>query len=342
MKVTMIGAGGWGTAMVVCLAGRHDDLVLYCRKEETAEQLRQVGENKEYLPGVRIPRSVKITSCLETAADGADVVILATPSKAVKETTEKLLPYLKKEAVVVCAAKGLADKEGHRLSEVIKDILHDVTDRIVVLSGPNHAEEVGKGLPAATVVASEVPEAVEIVQDLFMSPVFRVYRSHDIRGVEYGGALKNIIALACGVLDGLGLGDNSKAALMTRGLVEMTRFGVYFDAKKETFSGLSGMGDLVATCSSTHSRNHAAGILLGKGKTAQEITEGTHMVVEGMRTAVLVNEIAHREHIEMPVTEEVCKLLEGEHTVAESLDNLMNRAKKAEIETYLEPGELEL
>lgn len=338
MKVTMIGSGGWGTAMIVQLAGRHDDLVLYCRREETATKLRSTRENKEYLPGIRIPVHVKITSDPEKAISGADVVILATPSKAIKETVEKLSLYLKKEAVVVCASKGLADKEGHRLSDVIKDILKNITDRIVVLSGPNHAEEVGQGLPAATVAASEIPEAVEIVQDLFMSPVFRVYRSRDIRGVEYGGALKNIIALACGVLAGLGLGDNSKAALMTRGLVEMTRFGVYFGAKKETFSGLSGMGDLVATCTSSHSRNHRAGFLLGKGKTAKEIMEGTHMVVEGMRTAVLVNEIARKKNIEMPVTEEVCQLLTGEHTVEEAVENLMNRAKKAEMETYLDAG----
>lgn len=338
MKVTMIGSGGWGTAMIVQLAGRHDDLVLYCRREETATKLRSTRENKEYLPGIRIPVHVKITSDPEKAISGADVVILATPSKAIKETVEKLSLYLKKEAVVVCASKGLADKEGHRLSDVIKDALKNITDRIVVLSGPNHAEEVGQGLPAATVAASEIPEAVEIVQDLFMSPVFRVYRSRDIRGVEYGGALKNIIALACGVLAGLGLGDNSKAALMTRGLVEMTRFGVYFGAKKETFSGLSGMGDLVATCTSSHSRNHRAGFLLGKGKTAKEIMEGTHMVVEGMRTAVLVNEIARKKNIEMPVTEEVCKLLTGEHTVEEAVENLMNRAKKAEMETYLDAG----
>ena len=200
-----------------------------------------------------------------------------------------------------------------------------------------NAEEVGLGLPAATVAASEVPEAVQIVQDVFMRPVFRVYRSDDIRGVEYGGALKNIVALACGVQDGIGLGDNCRAALMTRGLVEMARFGVHFGARRETFFGLSGMGDLVATCTSTHSRNHRAGLMLGKGKTAKEICEGTHMVVEGMRTAFLVNEIARREHIDMPITEEVCRLLEGEHTAQEALENLMTRAKKAEIETYLEP-----
>lgn len=333
----MIGSGGWGTAMVTSLAARHDDLELYCRREEAARELKETRENKEYLPGVRIPVHVKITSDLEKAVSGADCVVLSTPSKAVEITAEAMAPFMKKNAVAVCASKGLADEAGHRLSEIISEKFSSVTDRIVVLSGPNHAEEVGLGLPAATVAASEVPEAVQIVQDVFMRPVFRVYRSDDIRGVEYGGALKNIVALACGVQDGIGLGDNCRAALMTRGLVEMARFGVHFGARRETFLGLSGMGDLVATCTSTHSRNHRAGLMLGKGKTAKEICEGTHMVVEGMRTAFLVNEIARREHIDMPITEEVCRLLEGEHTAQEALENLMTRAKKAEIETYLEP-----
>lgn len=335
MKIAMIGSGGWGTAMVTSLAARHDDLELYCRREEAARELKETRENKEYLPGVRIPVHVKITSDLEKAVSGADCVVLSTPSKAVEITAEAMAPFMKKNAVAVCASKGLADEAGHRLSEIISEKFSSVTDRIVVLSGPNHAEEVGLGLPAATVAASEVPEAVQIVQDVFMRPVFRVYRSDDIRGVEYGGALKNIVALACGVQDGIGLGDNCRAALMTRGLVEMARLGVHFGARRETFFGLSGMGDLVATCTSTHSRNHRAGLMLGKGKTAKEICEGTHMVVEGMRTAFLVNEIARREHIDMPITEEVCRLLEGEHTAQEALENLMTRAKKAEIETYL-------
>lgn len=308
----MIGAGGWGTAMMISLAGRHKDLVLYCRKPETAEKLNRERENKEYLPGVHLPEVIRITSDLKEAVEGAGCVVICTPSKAVADTAGKIAKWLEKDAVVVSASKGLADDEGHRLSEVIAQKVAGITDRIVALSGPNHAEEVGAGLPCATVAASEVPEAVQIVQDLFMSPVFRVYRSDDIRGVEYGGALKNIMALACGVLDGIKLGDNSRAALMTRGLVEMTRFGVRFGAKMNTFFGLSGMGDLVVTCTSSHSRNHTAGVMMGEGKTAKEIVEGTNMVVEGMRTALLVHEIAKREHIDMPITEEVCCLINGE------------------------------
>ena len=330
----MIGAGGWGTTMMISLAGRHKDLVLYCRKPETAEKLNRERENKEYLPGVHLPEVIRITSDLKEAVEGAGCVVICTPSKAVADTAGKIAKWLEKDAVVVSASKGLADDEGHRLSEVIAQKVAGITDRIVALSGPNHAEEVGAGLPCATVAASEVPEAVQIVQDLFMSPVFRVYRSDDIRGVEYGGALKNIMALACGVLDGIKLGDNSRAALMTRGLVEMTRFGVRFGAKMNTFFGLSGMGDLVVTCTSSHSRNHTAGVMMGEGKTAKEIVEGTNMVVEGMRTALLVHEIAKREHIDMPITEEVCCLINGEHTARKALEVLMARAKKAESETY--------
>lgn len=330
----MIGAGGWGTAMMISLAGRHKDLVLYCRKPETAEKLNRERENKEYLPGVHLPEVIRITSDLKEAVEGAGCVVICTPSKAVADTAGKIAKWLERDAVVVSASKGLADDEGHRLSEVIAQKVAGITDRIVALSGPNHAEEVGAGLPCATVAASEAPEAVQIVQDLFMSPVFRVYRSDDIRGVEYGGALKNIMALACGVLDGIKLGDNSRAALMTRGLVEMTRFGVRFGAKMNTFFGLSGMGDLVVTCTSSHSRNHTAGVMMGEGKTAKEIVEGTNMVVEGMRTALLVHEIAKREHIDMPITEEVCCLINGEHTARKALEVLMARAKKAESETY--------
>ena len=296
--------------------------------------MRASRENREYLPGAHIPEKIRITSSLEEAVKGAGCVIICTPSHVVQEMAARLKPWLMKDAVVVCASKGLADSEGHRLSEGISKEVGTITDRIVALSGPNHAEEVGIGLPCATVAASAVPEAVQIVQDLYMSPVFRVYRSDDIRGVEYGGALKNIMALACGVLDGIGLGDNCRAALMTRGLVEMTRFGVHFGAQMTTFFGLSGMGDLVCTCTSVHSRNHRAGMMMAKGMTADEISRSTNMVVEGIRTARLVHEIALREHIDMPITEEVCHLITGDHNAREALEILMTRAKKAESETY--------
>lgn len=341
MKITMIGAGGWGTAMVMLLSARNPDVWLYCRNPETARRLRETRINEDYLAGVKIPAHVQITSDLEKAVSGADCVILCTPSSVVETMTAGLAPFLKQNAVVVSASKGLSEK-GFRLSQVIEERLTGITDRIVALSGPNHAEEVGRGMPAATVAASRVPEAVQLVQDIYMGPVFRVYRSDDIIGVEYGGALKNIIALACGVIDGLGLGDNSRAALMTRGLVEMTRFGTHFGGKMSTFFGLSGMGDLVVTCTSTHSRNHAAGLLLSQGKTAADIIQGTRMVVEGIRTASIVHAIAEREEIRMPITNEVFHVLQGDYTPGESIQHLMNRAKKAETEVQLPGSEFNL
>ncbi|MDY6085059.1 MAG: NAD(P)H-dependent glycerol-3-phosphate dehydrogenase [Dialister sp.] len=342
MKIAMIGSGGWGTAMMIELSKRNDQLVMYCRNEETARILRETRYNNEYLEGIRIPDSISISSDLEETVTGASYVILCTPSAVTEETARRIAPWLTKDAVVICASKGLADNKAHRLSEVIQSALSGITDNIVALSGPNHAEEVGRGLPTATVAASPVPRAVQLAQDLFMSPSFRVYRSQDIKGVEYGGALKNIIALACGVQDGLGLGDNCRAALMTRGLVEMTRFGVYFGARMSTFFGLSGMGDLIATCTSEHSRNHKAGLFLAKGMTAADIQSRTHMVVEGIRTAFLVNEIAKRHEIDMPITEEVCRVLEGEHSAMDALEILMGRAKKAEEESYLPGSEYNL
>lgn len=342
MKITMVGAGGWGTAMILLLADRNSNVWLYCRKPDTAAKLRETRINDAYLPGVRIPDAVRITSDLEEAVSGADCIILCTPSVAVEGMAEQMKPWVKKNAVVVCASKGLASHDGLRLSQVLETEFSSVTDRIVALSGPNHAEEVGRGMPAATVAASRIPEAVQIVQDIYMGPVFRVYRSDDIIGVEYGGALKNIIALACGVIDGLGLGDNSRAALMTRGLVEMTRFGTHFGAKMSTFFGLSGMGDLVVTCTSQHSRNHSAGLLLAQGKTADEIVAGTKMVVEGIRTAGIVYEIAEKEGIRMPITSEVYHVLQGDYTPMDSIEHLMSRAKKAETEVSLPGSEFNL
>lgn len=342
MKISMIGAGGWATAMMHVLSKKHNSLFLYCRNEEKAEKLRRTRINEEYLPGVTLSDKITISSNLKEVVNNADCVIICTPSKVVEETARKISHYLKKDAVVVCASKGLADNKGTRLSEVIKENLSNITNKIVTLSGPNHAEEVGQGKPCATVAASEVESAVRFVQDMFMSPCFRVYRSDDICGVEYAGALKNIIAIACGVQDGLGLGDNCRAALMTRGLTEITRFGIFFNAKMSTFLGLAGMGDLIATCTSIHSRNYRAGKTLSEGKTAIDIIKSTNMVVEGIRTARLVNEIAAKNGIEMPITKEICRLLDGTHKPEESLEVLMTRSKKSEIEGYLLDTEINL
>ena len=338
----MIGAGSWGTAMVRLLAARNENVFLYCRNPETARRMAKVRENEAYLPGVKIQDSVHITSDPEEAVSGAECVILCTPAMASEKTAEMIAPYLMPGVTVASASKGLANDSGRRITEVIGEKLAGKTDRIVVISGPNHAEEIGRDLPAATVAAGTVPEAVALIQDIFMGPIFRVYRSDDIVGVEYGGSLKNIIAIACGLLDGLRFGDNARAALMTRGLVEMTRFGMHYGAKMSTFFGLSGMGDLVATCSSLHSRNHAAGVALAKGKTATEITGSTKMVVEGIRTTEIVHDIAEKEGISMPITHEIYHVLYGDYAPEEAIVHLMNRAKKAETEEHLPGSELNL
>jgi glycerol-3-phosphate dehydrogenase (NAD(P)+) len=342
MKISMIGAGSWGTAMVRLLAARNDNVWLYARNPETARRMADVRENEAYLPGVKIPESVHITSDLEEAAAGAECVILCTPAGAAEKTAESIAPFLMPGVTVASASKGLANDAGQRITEVIGEKLAAKTNRIVVISGPNHAEEVGRGLPAATVAAGTEPEAVALIQDIFMGPVFRVYRSDDIVGVEYGGCLKNIIAIASGMLDGLGYGDNSRAALMTRGLAEMTRFGRHYGAKMSTFFGLSGMGDLVVTCISEHSRNRAAGIALTQGKNVSEITGGTKMVVEGIRTTKIVHDIAEKEGISMPVTNEVYHVILGEYSPKDAIVHLMNRAKKAETEEHLPGSDLNL
>ena len=330
MKIAMIGAGGWGTAMMISLAGRHKDLVLYCRKPETAEKLNRERENKEYLPGVHLPEVIRITSDLKEAVEGAGCVVICTPSKAVADTAGKIAKWLEKDAVVVSASKGLADDEGHRLSEVIAQKVAGITDRIVALSGPNHAEEVGAGLPCATVAASEVPEAVQIVQDLFMSPVFRVYTSPDMLGIELGGALKNVIALAAGMADGLGYGDNTKAALITRGIAEISRLGIDMGGRMETFAGLTGIGDLIVTCASMHSRNRRAGILIGKGYTMEEAMNEVQMVVEGVYSAKAGMKLAEAYGIDMPIVEQVNQVLFDGKPAKEAVNDLMLRDRRIE------------
>ena len=331
MKVAMIGAGGWGTAMMISLAARHDDLFMYCRNPETAQEIQKSRENKNYLPGCRIPLHVKITSNLETAVKGAGCVILCTPSHAVEAMAESLVPWLEKDTVVVCASKGLADHAGHRLSEVITDKVKGITKKIVVLSGPNHAEEVGRGLPCATVAASEVPEAVQVVQDLFMSPVFRVYTSPDITGIELGGALKNVIALAAGTADGLGYGDNTKAALITRGIAEIARLGTAMGAHAETFYGLSGIGDLIVTCASVHSRNRKAGYLIGQGRTMQQAMDEVQMIVEGVYSAKAGLTLSKKFGIETPIIQAVNQVLFENKNPKQAVDELMQRMKKDEL-----------
>lgn len=326
----MIGAGGWGTAMVSQLAQKHQDIILYSRNKKVLKDIADTHENPDYVKGVYIPEHVQLTADLERAAQ-ADVVILATPSLAIEETARAVAPYLQKNTLVISTAKGLS-REGERLSTVIAEQLSGVTTRIAVLSGPNHAEEVGKGQPAASVVAAADKETALAAQDVYMMPHFRVYFSTDLVGVEYGGALKNIIALAAGVTDGLQYGDNTRAALITRGLTEIARFARHYGAETSTLFGLSGMGDLIVTCTSVHSRNHAAGYALGQGTSLAEVLGNTNKVVEGVRTTRIVYPLAKQFGIEMPITEQVYRVLGGEADPRDALRTLMNREKKAEVQ----------
>ena len=329
MQIAMIGAGAWGIAMARSLVEVHPNVCLYARNAETVAEMTKTRQHAAYLPGVLLPNQVKITADLEAAVTNADVVVLATPSKAIGTMAEAIRPWLLENALVISAAKGLSPSGG-RLSEDIRVALAGVTEEIAVISGPNHAEEVGRLLPAATVVAAARKETAMRAQDVYMLPHLRAYYSTDIFGVEYGGALKNIIALAAGAVDGVGYGDNTRATLITRGLAEIVRYAAHFGARNETLFGLSGMGDLIVTCTSKHSRNHEAGRALAQGLTETQITQGTKKVVEGIRSTHIVYPVAQREGIEMPITEQVYRVLSGESLLQNALQNLMTRAKKEE------------
>ena len=281
------------------------------------------------MPGIIFPESVSFTDDISCCA-GADIVIMATPSHGVRGTARKMAPYIKDGQIVVNISKGIEEGTYLTLSKVIKE---EVPNCIVaVMSGPSHAEEVSRKIPTTNVVACEDEATARFIQDAFMNPNFRIYTNPDVLGVELGGSLKNVIALCAGILDGMGLGDNTKAALMTRGLVEMSRLGVAMGAKAETFNGLSGVGDLIVTCTSMHSRNRRAGILIGQGKTADEACSEVKMVVEGVRTCRAAKELSEKVGVEMPIVNEAYKVLFEDRSASDALKNLMGRDKKHETE----------
>lgn len=327
--VAVIGSGSWGTALAIQLVKAGNKVILWSFKKEEAESIIKYKENKEFLPGVEIPDEICVTYNDEDVAD-ADMMILATPSKFVRNMITKFKPYIKENEIVVNVAKGLEESTLMRLSQVISEVAPQC--RVAVLSGPSHAEEVGKGMATAVVAASEDIKVAEEVQDTFMTPMFRVYTNDDLIGVELGGALKNLIALAAGIADGIGYGDNTKAALMTRGLVEIARLGSAMGAKQETFAGLSGIGDLIVTCTSMHSRNRRAGILLGQGKTLQETLDEVHMVVEGVSNAKAAYELANKYNVDMPITREINDALYNGKDVRKAVFDLMTRGKSEEHE----------
>ena len=326
MNAFVIGNGGWGTALAMTLAANGNNVTVWGPFEEEIKTIRSAGENSVYLPGVTLPDNLSWTSDPSAAAD-AELIVLVTPSRFVRSSLETFKPHLRPDAPIVSATKGLDENTHQRISQ----IAHDVLGRdIAVLSGPSHAEEVARGVPTAVTVAGPDFQTLEKIQTAFMGPTFRVYTSDDLIGVELGGTLKNIIAVAAGILDGIGLGDNSKAALMTRGLAEITRLGIALGAKPETFSGLSGIGDLIVTCASRHSRNRSVGERLGKGESLEQIMGSMKQVAEGVWNAKAARDLAAAHGIEMPITEEVCAIVEDGKDPRQALKDLMSRDPKAE------------
>lgn len=327
-KVGVIGAGSWGTALgLLCHNNGHQVTIWSIIKEEV-EMLRTKRQHETKLPGVILPEQIGITNDLEEAMMDKDVLIMAVPSAFTRSTAKTMRQFCKDGQLLVNVAKGIEEHTMMTLSDILEEELPMA--EVAVLSGPSHAEEVGIGLPTNIVVCAHKQEAAEYLQSLFMSPVFRVYTNPDMLGVELGGSLKNVIALAAGIADGLGYGDNTKAALITRGISEIARMGVAMGAKIETFYGLTGIGDLIVTCASVHSRNRKAGYLIGQGRTMQQAMDEVKMVVEGVYSAKAAMELSEKYQVEMPIVEQVNQVLFENKNPKEAVNELMLRDKKKE------------
>jgi len=324
MKITVIGTGGWGTALAVLLHGNGHRVTLWGRMAEEVDPILTHRENKLFLPGVAIPSEIAVT-CDPAAAGQAELVVLAVPSHGMRTICRQLKPHLPATAMLVHVAKGIEVDSDARMSEVISQ---ELGHQSAVLSGPSHAEEVGRGVPTAVVVAG--PDA-DSVRAAFRNERFRIYTHDDVIGVELGGALKNVIAIAAGVCDGIGFGDNTKAALCTRGLAEMARFGAALGARSETFFGLSGVGDLIVTAFSRHSRNRGFGERLGRGESAQHILDTTKTVAEGVKTAKSIEQLARRLGVEMPIAQEVFAIIYAGKSPQQAVRDLMLREAKPEF-----------
>lgn len=329
-NIAVIGAGSWGTALSTVLAENCPRVFLWSRSTEICESIRETRENPVYLPGVPVPDHVELTSDLEAAVSKKDVLVLVVPSHTIRPIARRIAPYVKKDAIVVSCAKGVEEDTLRRMSEVLREELPQCA--AAVLSGPNHAEEVGRRIPSATVVSAEKRLVAEAVQDVFMTRYFRVYTNPDLTGVELGGALKNVIALGAGISDGLGFGDNTKAALMTRGLTEIARLGMKMGAEALTFAGLAGIGDLMVTCTSKHSRNRSFGEELGRGRKLEEILSGMRMVAEGVRTTRAAQQLSEHYGVEMPITQEAYNVLFAQKDARRAVGDLMQRGRTHEME----------
>ena len=333
-KISVIGSGGWGIALTILLYKNGHDLTIWSFDKREAEELKTTRENKTKLPNILLPEDIKVTDDLKEAVNDKDILILAVPSKAIRSVSKSLKDIIKDNQIIVNVAKGLEEDTLETMTDIIEEELKGKKTQVAVLSGPSHAEEVGKGIPTTCVVSAHNKELTLYLQNIFMNPSFRVYTSPDMLGVEIGGALKNVIALAAGIADGLNYGDNTKAALITRGIKEISLLGVAMGGEQSTFYGLTGLGDLIVTCASMHSRNRRAGILLGQGKTLDEAIKEVNMVVEGVYSAKSALMAAKKYNVEIPIIEQVNAVLFENKNAAEAVNELMIRDKKLEIQSW--------
>ncbi len=327
-QISFLGAGSWGTALAILCAGNGHKVTIWSKIKSETDMLRTKREHVDRLPGVKLPESIVIEDDLETACRGKDILVFSVASPFVRSTAQLAKPFIGNGQIVVNVGKGIEDNTLMTLCEILEEELPQAD--VCVLSGPSHAEEVSKAMPTTVVVGAHTEKTARFVQDVFMGDQFRVYVSPDIIGIELGGALKNVIALAAGILDGMGLGDNTKAALMTRGIAEICRLGMELGGKMETFFGLSGIGDLIVTCTSTHSRNHNCGYLLGKGKSLEEAKQEIRQVIEGVNCARAAMSLANKYHVSMPIVEQINAVLFDGKDTRQALNDLILRERVVE------------
>lgn len=331
LKTAVLVAGSWGTALATVLADNGHEVVMWTRGQAQADEIRDQRTNSKYLPGAQLPEALTATTDLAEALEGAQLVLFAAPSSAMRQVASAASSLIARDAIIVHATKGFETDTLERMSHVLAEELGRSQEEIVVLSGPSHAEEVVKKLPTTVVVASELESFAEKAQDAFINSCFRVYTNKDVTGVEVAGAIKNIIALGTGLSDGLGFGDNAKAALITRGLAEISRLGSAMGANMMTFAGLAGVGDLVVTCTSPHSRNWRAGSMLASGLSLDEVLERMGMVVEGVRTTKSAKALSARFGVEMPITDQLYEVLFLGKEPREAVESLMLRDRTNEL-----------
>ena len=328
-NVSVLGAGSWGLGLALLLNNNGHNVTVWSVLKDEVDMLQTEREHKRCLPGVKIPNSITISGDTENVINSADILVLAVASPYTRSTAKLIAPFVKEGQIIVNVAKGVEEHTLLTLCQIVEEEIPCA--KVAVLSGPSHAEEVSRGIPTTCVIGAHEKATAEYLQNIFMSDVFRVYTSPDVLGIELGGSLKNVIALAAGVADGLGYGDNTKAALITRGIHEIARLGVAMGGKLQTFYGLSGIGDLIVTCASMHSRNRRAGILMGQGKTMEEAMAEVHMVVEGVYSAKAAAELSEKYNVEMPIVKTVNQILfDKDFSASKSTGMLMERTAKVE------------